>query len=143
MVFSRDYTLFMKNFVLDAWAIMALIQREEPAASQVKQLFQENDITFFFSMINLGEVYYTIARRKGIVVANNDIRFVEQLPIEFIVPNRHRILEAARLKSQHKISYADAFAAATALEFDAVLLTGDPELIALRAIVKIQSLYRQ
>ena len=35
---------------------------------------------------------------------------------------------AAELKSTHAIAYADAFAVATAIEFNAVLVTGDPEL---------------
>ena len=35
---------------------------------------------------------------------------------------------AAELKSRHAIAYADAFAVATAVEFDATLVTGDPEI---------------
>ena len=35
---------------------------------------------------------------------------------------------AAELKANHAIAYADAFAVATALEFHATLLTGDPEI---------------
>ena len=32
------------SFVLDAWAILALLQKEEPAASRVLQLLQESDV---------------------------------------------------------------------------------------------------
>jgi predicted nucleic acid-binding protein len=45
------------------------------------------------------------------------------------VPDEQRVLEAARLKSDHRMSYADAFAAATAIAHDAELWTGDPELL--------------
>jgi hypothetical protein len=38
------------------------------------------------------------------------------------------VRRAAELKSDHAIAYADAFAVATALEFDATLVTGDPEI---------------
>jgi predicted nucleic acid-binding protein len=38
------------------------------------------------------------------------------------------VMAAALFKSRHPISYADAFAAATALAHDAPLVTGDPEL---------------
>jgi ribonuclease VapC len=41
---------------------------------------------------------------------------------------RRRVRRAAELKSKHAIAYADAFAVATAVEFNAVLLTGDPEI---------------
>ena len=40
---------------------------------------------------------------------------------------RRRVLAAAHLKANHSISYADAFAAGLAQEFDAALVTGDPE----------------
>lgn len=39
-----------------------------------------------------------------------------------------RVRQAAELKASHTIAYADAFAVATALEFRATLLTGDPEI---------------
>jgi hypothetical protein len=39
------------------------------------------------------------------------------------------ILEAARLKANHAMAYADAFAFATSIANGATLLTGDPELL--------------
>jgi predicted nucleic acid-binding protein len=47
-----------------------------------------------------------------------------------------------RFKIHHAISYADAFAAATAESLDAVLVTGDPELIALRDRLQLEELAR-
>ena len=41
---------------------------------------------------------------------------------------REGCTRAAELRSKHAIAYADAFAVATAVEFDAILLTGDPEI---------------
>ena len=41
---------------------------------------------------------------------------------------QRRARRAAELKANHAIAYADAFAVATALEFQAMLLTGDPEI---------------
>jgi hypothetical protein len=38
------------------------------------------------------------------------------------------VRRAAELRSKHASAYADAFAIATAVEFDAILLTGDPEI---------------
>ena len=38
------------------------------------------------------------------------------------------VRRAAELKARHAIAYADAFAVTTALEFEATLLTGDPEI---------------
>lgn len=44
---------------------------------------------------------------------------------------------AARLKSRHRLSYADAFAVATARRHDAPLYTGDPEILALPSLVDV------
>ena len=46
-----------------------------------------------------------------------------------VLPDRALILEAARIKADYPMSYADAFAAATAIQLGAPLWTGDPELL--------------
>ncbi len=48
------------------------------------------------------------------------------------------VLEAARIKTQFPVSYADAFAVATAIKERAVLMTGDPELKHVEALVTIE-----
>jgi hypothetical protein len=53
-------------------------------------------------------------------------------------------MEAAELKALHPISYADAFAVATARAERAVLVTGDPEILALpKSIVRTRRLVRE
>ena len=54
-----------RRLVLDAWAVLALLQQEEPAASRVRQLMEDaerGNIELFISIINFGEVYYRIGR---------------------------------------------------------------------------------
>jgi predicted nucleic acid-binding protein len=50
------------------------------------------------------------------------------LPISVKDATRGRVRRAAELKSKHAIAYADTFAVAMALECNATLLTGDPEI---------------
>ncbi len=50
------------------------------------------------------------------------------LPIRLVLPDEEAVIEAARLKSTRRLSYADSFAAALARQEKAVLVTGDPEL---------------
>ena len=45
--------------------------------------------------------------------------------------------QAAQFKAAHKLSLADAFAAALAKDRKAELVTGDPELKALEKVIKI------
>jgi ribonuclease VapC len=45
---------------------------------------------------------------------------------------------AARLKAQHPVSYADAFALSTAIREEATLVTGDPDFRTIGSLVEIQ-----
>ena len=47
---------------------------------------------------------------------------------------------AAKLKAAHKVSFADAFVAATAQRLNATLVHKDPEFDALKGVIKLQSL---
>ncbi len=62
---------------------------------------------------------------------------ISSLPLNQLEVGSKRVLDAAPLKASCPISYADAFAAAGALEFSAVLATGNPELKALESRVSI------
>lgn len=121
----------MNNLVLDAWAVLALLQREEPAASHVRQLLQDaqqEKLTLFMSVINLGEVFYRVGKVSGADVAQETISEIHNLSLTVLPATNERVFAAAGLKMHYSISYADAFAAATAIELNASLATGDPEL---------------
>jgi ribonuclease VapC len=47
-------------------------------------------------------------------------------------------MAAARIKASHAISYADAFAAATAQKHEAVLVTGDPDFKLVENLIDIE-----
>jgi uncharacterized protein len=83
------------------------------------------------SWINLGEVFSVVRRATGAVRARAvvvDLR--HQLTLD--LPTEARVLEAAAIKAQHALAYADAFAVATAVAHRASLLTGDPEILDVR-----------
>jgi uncharacterized protein len=80
------------------------------------------------SWINLGEVFHVIRRLHGHEAAEAVVRDLRpQLDLD--LPDAARVLQAATIKADHAMSYADAFAAATALTHQVPLLTGDPELL--------------
>ncbi len=133
------------KIVLDARALLALIFKEEPAASVVKELFSDeagSRVFVHISWINLGEVYYTIARRKGLEAAEAVLNDIQILPVRLQVPSKADILAAATIKSKHNVSYADAFAVSLAQKIDGTILTGDPEIILLKDVVNIEQLSR-
>jgi len=117
--------------VLDSWAIMGWLQGEEPARTKVRELLEQASrgaAKVSISLINVGEVFYLIAKRHGAAPAERFLADLAMMPIQSLLPDRKLILGAARLKSRYPISYADAFAAETAREQNAILVTGDPEL---------------
>lgn len=80
------------------------------------------------SWINVGEVAYVLERREGADRSREVVRELRHLA-QLELPSASRILEAAQVKARHRMAFADAFAAATALAHGASLLTGDPELL--------------
>jgi ribonuclease VapC len=112
--------------VLDSWAVMRLLEGSEPAASRVQSIIDEG--TAAMSWINLGEVAYVLRRAHGADAADRTVRDIEAA-VRAVLPDRELVLEAAAIKAAHALSYADAFAAATAMRLKAPLWTADPELL--------------
>lgn len=132
-----------KQFVLDAWAVLALLQKEEPAASRVRQLLEEaeeGNVELFISIINLGEVIYRIGKVKGESEAQDTLDQIRHLSLTIVPATEEAVFGAVRFKMRYAISYADAFAAATAEDLGAVLVTGDPELEQLEDRIRMEKL---
>ncbi len=135
----------MKQLVVDAWALLALLQGEEPAAGQVKiflEQAQRQQLDLFISLINLGEVFYRIGKVKGEVEAEKTLAEIRRLSITIAPVTEQQVFRAAVLKIRYPISYADAFALAIANELGALLVTGDPELVSLRNVFQLEPLAR-
>jgi predicted nucleic acid-binding protein len=113
------------SFALDAWAVLELLEGNEPAASRVADVLASKPV---MSWINLGEVFYVVKRDQDEDEALETVRDLRP-KLHLDLPTEERVLDAARLKAEHAMSYADAFAAATAAAHRATLLTGDPELL--------------
>lgn len=112
--------------VLDSWAIMRLLEGAEPSASRVQARIDAGEAVM--SWINLGEVFYVLTRSVGHAAARSTVSDIEKL-VDVQLPDRAAVISAATIKAAHPMSYADAFAAATAMKCAAPLWTGDPELL--------------
>lgn len=112
--------------VLDSWAVLAYLEDLEPAASDLAGLLEAERP--LMSWINLGEVFYVVRRRHGEEPAVGAVRDLLGV-VHAELASADLVLQAARIKSDHPLAYADAFAAATALSHQATLWTGDPELL--------------
>ncbi len=134
-----------KQYVLDAWALLAMLQAEEPAASRVRQLLlagERQEATLLLSIINLGEVYYRIGKRRNREAALDVLKDIRRLPLTIMPASEEMVLAAADLKTEFAIAYADAFAAALADHAGATLVSGDPEFDQLEGRTKLEKLQR-
>ena len=117
------------NYVLDSYAVLAFLE-QEPGASVVRTIFeygQQHKDRIWISLINLGECLYIIEREQGLKAAVRTIAALRQLPILEAEATRDRTFAAAHIKAQYRVSFADAFAIALAIEKKAAIVTGDPE----------------
>ena len=128
-----------KPSVLDSFALVAFLARER-GFEKVRALLHEaqaSDQPLLMNEINIGEVYYLTARAHSVKRAEGVLHDLETLPIRPVGNTFPQVLDAARLKARFTVSYADAFAAATAVREGARLVTGDPELRSVAHLVEI------
>ena len=86
---------------------------------------------------NQREVYYIIAKGRSLDKAEEFLRHLETLPIRCLGNTFQQVLEAAKIKAQFPLSYADAFVVATAQRSQAIVVTGDPEFRAVSHLIQI------
>ncbi|HEV7799198.1 MAG TPA: type II toxin-antitoxin system VapC family toxin [Pyrinomonadaceae bacterium] len=118
-----------RAIVLDSWAIMSYLGGE-PSAEKMANIMadaHEEDVPLFMSVVNVGEVWYILAREVSVAEADSSTRQLRQLGISFVDADWELAHEAAGFKSKHKMSFADCFAAALAKQKKAHLITGDQE----------------
>jgi predicted nucleic acid-binding protein len=128
-----------KAYVLDTWAIMAYMG-DEPAGPTVEALIldaHESVVPLLMSVANVAEVWYTFAREMTAAEADQALIELRQLGIEFLDVTLAQALQAAKFKAKHKMSLADCFAAALAVEHKAELVTGDAEFKEVDSSVRI------
>lgn len=131
-------------YVLDSFAILVYLE-DEPGGEIVERLLadaEKGKADHALSLVNWGEVLYSVRRAKGKGVEQEAERLIDQLPITLVAPDRDQTRLAAQLKAQHPIAYADCFAAALAVARKAKVVTGDPEFRRLEGIVPIRWLAR-
>jgi predicted nucleic acid-binding protein len=116
----------LKIHILDANALYRFLIGG-PDAEIVARLFREArdaEEPLRMSVINWGEVYYTIARVEGFAETHRIMNRVRLLPLSVIDATEAITMRAAQLKAGYGLPYADCFAAAIA-EKDDVVVTSD------------------
>ncbi len=109
---------------------MALLKGQQPAARRVRGLLEaaaKGEGKLVMNIVNVGEVFYLSVKARNEVYGERVLESLRRV-IRTESASDELVMLAASLKSRHAVSYADAFAAATAILLGALLVTGDPEL---------------
>jgi uncharacterized protein len=123
--------------LLDSFALLAYL-KQEGSYKKVKDILFSDGIRILMNDINIGETFYILARERGRERAEYFLSAIlPSLPIVAIGNSLKEVIQAATIKSQYPISYADAFAVVTAQREKATIITGDPDFKQVQDLVKI------
>ena len=129
-----------KKRLLDTFAILAWLLNE-PHAGQVQALLQEarqDTSEFFITLINLGELYYTLRRGLSVTEVKNLITQLLAVPVTVVPVTEALVWESAEIKARNPLSYADCFAVAAARQLGASVITGDREFKRIEGMVQVE-----
>jgi predicted nucleic acid-binding protein len=113
---------------------------DRPGADTVEELLAkaaEAKWPLLMSVVNWGEVYYSIWRTRGEQAAAAKLQEIAQLPIQVFDADMELAKLAASLKAQYNLPYADCFAAALAQARKATLVTSDKDFERVGTTLKI------
>ena len=128
-----------ESFVFDSHALLKLFQKEKGYEKVVRLLgeIKRSGAVKYINAINLGEIIYTTKREFGDQKKLEVLASIERLDFTILPVPNSLIFQAAEYKAEYSLSFADCFALASAIEYKATLVTGDPEFKKVEHLVEI------
>jgi ribonuclease VapC len=128
------------RYLFDSHALLAFFQKEDGAQVVAEILGKaiSHDIELFVCAINVGEMLYLAKRRFGDQMKLQLLAKLQQLGFQILSVPDSLVYQAAEIKADYPISYADCFALVCAINNSAVLVTGDPEFKKVSHLADIQ-----
>jgi len=126
-------------FIFDSHALLKLFQKEKGYEKIIRLLEEilKAGTKKYLNAINLGEIIYSTKREFGDQKKVEVLANIERLNFTILPVSNNLIFQAAEYKAQYGISYADCFALASAIEYKATIVTGDPEFKKVEHLVEI------
>lgn len=127
-------------YLFDSHALLAFFQGE-PGSDVVDEILrrsQRKSLDRMICMMNLGEIIYLTKRRFGDEKKIEVLSRIHQIGFSILSIPDSLVFQAAELKAQYALSYADCFALACAINHAAVLVTGDPEFRIVSPLVSVE-----
>jgi len=135
----------IRPYIVDSWAVLAWLQREEPAGARVQELFKaafRQEAQLLISIMNIGEAYYRVGQGRGKKAADDALQRISRLPLTVVPVDNDMVIAAAGIKMAYPIAYADAFAVEVARRWEGTLVTGDRECAKVQDLVQVEWLHR-
>jgi predicted nucleic acid-binding protein len=133
----------MKLYVLNANAVIRfmLLWNDWERVKALLDRAKTGDAKLAMSVVNWGEVIYTMAKYIGLDNAVADLRVLGPA-VETVEVGERMAEEAAELKHNFKLGYDNSFSAALAMSRNATLVTADPDFAKLGKRLKLMALTR-
>jgi predicted nucleic acid-binding protein len=128
-----------EKYVLDTSAILAL-RSDEPGADDVESILRKADsgsVEVYVSFMTYMEAYYRVWRIEGEESAKRMYAELMALPVSGIGVTDGILLRAGAIKAVYRLSVADAWIIASAVELEASLVHKDPEFEQVQDIVSL------
>jgi ribonuclease VapC len=126
-------------FIFDSYALLKLFQKEK-GYEKITHLLEDIRKTGgikYINAINVGEIIYSSKREFGNLKKIEVLANIERLNFIILPISNNLIFQVAEYKAQYSISYADCFVLASAIEYKAVVVTGDPEFKKVEHLIEI------
>lgn len=131
-----------ERFTLDTSAIIAYFA-DEPGAETLERLLERAEagrVALFASFVTYMEVLYRVWQQRGERGGKLAYLRLKALPVRRFDLTEGLLLRAARVKASHRLSFADAWIAATAIVTNSRLVHKDPEFRPLASTVELLEL---
>lgn len=133
--------LVNNKMLLDSYALLAYLNNEAgfEMVRNLLNMAQDSGKFILMNEINVGETYYILFRERGSKKSEYFLdTILKSLPIAMIQNNFQLVIEAARIKAEYPLSFADCFAVTTARRERASVITGDQEFKKVEHLVDIE-----
>ena len=128
-----------KRYIFDSHALLKFFQKEKGYEKVLNLLktIKKHSLAKYITAINLGEIIYITKREFGDQKKIEVLAHIERLQFTILPVPNSLIFQASEYKAEYPISYADCFVLASALEYDATIVTGDPDFKKVEHLAKI------
>jgi predicted nucleic acid-binding protein len=128
------------GYLFDSHALLAFFQNETGAniVYNILQKSRKEHIDRLVCVINLGEIICITKRMFGDQKKIEILGRIHQLGFKVLPVPETLVYQAAEIKAEYPMSYADYFVIACAQEHNATIVTGDPEFKNVDHLVKIE-----